>query len=143
MRWAPISLHLLGAGLNEAGDSGRGRDGAAVGPAAASHDVWLNYELGGCWRSCSRRDEAIRFYTAARAIRPETAHELAHALESAGRVRRGHRRVPRSQAAAPGNARHLGCLGLLKEGGCPPEAGRYRAAAAAGREAIRLKPDVP
>ena len=47
-------------------------------------DVWINYELGKVLEKLSRLDEAIRFYTAARAIRPETAHELAHALEKRG-----------------------------------------------------------
>ena len=43
----------------------------------------------------------------------------------------------------PGNARHLGCLGnALKDKGLSREAGEMlEAAVAAGREAIRLKPD--
>ena len=47
-------------------------------------DVWINYGLGQVLEKQSRGDEAIRFYTAARAIRPETAHELAHVLEQRG-----------------------------------------------------------
>ena len=47
-------------------------------------DVWVNYALGTVLEKLRARDEAIRFYTAARAIRPETAHELAHALERRG-----------------------------------------------------------
>ena len=57
--------------------------------------VWVNCWLlrdlrvpfGGTKQSGVGReggDEAIRFFTAARAIRPETAHQLAHALEKRG-----------------------------------------------------------
>ena len=57
--------------------------------AAARHpgDVWVNYDLARLLEQLRppRREEAIRYYTAARALRPETAHELAHALEDTGR----------------------------------------------------------
>ena len=69
-------------------------------------DVWVNYALGRVLEKLSRRDEAIRFYTAARSIRPETAHELAHALAKRGDSDEAHRRVPRSQGARPAIARH-------------------------------------
>ena len=79
----------------------------------------------------------------ARALRPETAHELAHALAGRGRgdeavvVFRALTRI-RSE-----NGRHWGCLGvLLQERG--DRAGAKAAlekAVEALREAIRLKPD--
>ena len=37
-------------------------------------DVWLNYNLASCLQDLARRDEAIRYFSAARATRPETAH---------------------------------------------------------------------
>ena len=99
---------------------------------------------GRCWNSAGRLDEAIRFYTAARAIRPETAHELAHALEKRGDSDESlavHRDL---NALRPGNATILGCLGrLLKAKGLAREASEALAAAeAAEREAERLRPTV-
>ena len=106
-------------------------------------DVWVNYELGTVLEKLSRRDEAIRFYTAARSIRPETAHELAHALEKRGDSDEAIAVFRDLNELRPGNARHLGCLGkVLKAKGLSREADEaFEAAVAAGREAVRLKPD--
>jgi hypothetical protein len=54
-------------------------------------DVWLNYDLGRELEAVHppRTEEAIGYYTAARALRPETGHELAHALEERSRGDRG------------------------------------------------------
>ena len=59
----------------------------------------------------ARRDEAIRFYTAARAVRPETAHELAHALAARGQTEDAIAVFRDSGPAAPGDAQALACLG--------------------------------
>ncbi len=57
--------------------------------AAGRHpgDVWVNYALAVALDSLrpSAREESVRYYTASRALRPETAHELAHLLERMGR----------------------------------------------------------
>ena len=79
-----ISLHLLGTALNEAGDSALAESVLRAAQQKHPGDVWVNYALGAVLEKISRRDEAIRFYTVARAIRPETAHSLAHALETRG-----------------------------------------------------------
>ena len=107
-------------------------------------DVWINHELGKVLESRGRPDEAIRFYTAARAIRPETAHELAHALEKRGDSDESlavHRDLNKLR---PGNATILGCLGrLLKAKGLAKEASEaLEAAEVAEREMERLKPTV-
>src|SRR5262249_53048716 len=49
-------------------------------------DVWVNFVLAEALDGLrpSAREEAVRYYTAARALRPETAHELAHLLERMG-----------------------------------------------------------
>ena len=75
-------------------------------------DVWINYELGRVLEN-SRPDEAIRFYTAARAIRPETAHELAHALEKRGDSDEAIAVFRDLNKLRPGDATILGCLGRL------------------------------
>jgi len=138
-----ISLHLLGAGLNDAGDSARAESVLRLAQQRHPGDVWVNYTLGTVLVKLSRRDEAIRFYTAARAIRPETAHELAHALDSRGSSDEAIAVFRNLKELRPGNAWHLGCLGhALKQKGLSREASEtLEAAVTAGREAIRLKPD--
>ena len=143
----PISLQLLGSALM--GQIGRGDSSGAESVLRRAQqrypgDVWINHELGRCWRTRGRLDEAIRFYTAARAIRPETAHELADALEKRGDLDESiavHRDLNKLR---PGNATILGCLGrLLKAKGLPKEASEaFEAAEVAKREMERLRPTV-
>jgi serine/threonine-protein kinase len=138
-----ISVQLLGNGLSDAGDGALAESVLRTGLERHPGDVWVNHSLAKVLENQSRRDEAIRFYTAARSIRPETAHELAHALEKRGdsdeaiAVFRDLRRL------RPGNSRHLGCLGkALSQKGLSREADEIlEAAVAAWRSAVRLKPD--
>ncbi len=105
--------------------------------------MWINYDLARALENLARREEAIRYFTAARSLRPETAHELAHALEKKGEVAEAIGVFEDLRRLRPANGRHLGCLGLaLKKQGRSQEAGAIlEAAAAANREAIRLRPD--
>jgi serine/threonine-protein kinase len=138
-----ISLELLGTGLSYAG--GRALAESVLRTAQQKHprDVWVNYSLGNVLENLARRDEAIRFYTAERSIRPEMAHELAHLLEKRGESDDAIAVFRDLKRLRPGNARHLGCLGqALKAKGLAREAVEMLdAAVAAGREAIRLKPN--
>ena len=79
-----VSLDLLGKALASAGDLPEAE--AVLRAAQQRHpgDVWVNYDLARVLQRRSRRDEAIRFYTVARSIRPETAYELALLLEKRG-----------------------------------------------------------
>ena len=142
----PISLHLLGSALMRmsVGDLTVAESVLRRAQQLYPGDVWINHELGKVLESRGRLDEAIRFYTAARAIRPETAHELAHALEKRGDSDESlavHRDL---NALRPGNATILGCLGrLLKAKGLSKEASEaFAAAEVAEREMERLKPTV-
>jgi tetratricopeptide (TPR) repeat protein len=139
----PVSLHLLGAGLNDAGDSALAESVLRSAQERHPGDVWVNYALGFVLEKLSRRDEAIRFYTAARAIRPEMSHELAHALEARGQSDEAIAVFRDLRRLRPGNAKHLTCLGkALKHRGLSREANEaLEAAVAAGREQIRLKPE--
>ena len=74
-------------------------------------DVWLNYDLARALEKLARREEAIRYYTAARMLRPETAHELAHALGKKGESEEAIGVFHDLARMRPGNGRHLGCLG--------------------------------
>src|SRR5262249_16971408 len=108
-----------------------------------SGDVWVNYDLARVLEQLSRRDGAIRFYTAARAVRPETAHEPAHALASKGESDEGIEIFQDLARLRPKNGRHLVCLGsALQERGRSKEAAAVlEQAIAALRDLIRLKPD--
>jgi tetratricopeptide (TPR) repeat protein len=138
-----ISLHLLGTGLNDAGDSARAESVLRTAQERHPSDVWVNYALGAVLDELSRRNEAIRFYTAARAIRPETAHELAHALAKRGDSEESIAVFRDLKGLKPGNIRHLSCLGTeLKAKGHSREADEtLEAAVAAGRRAIELRPN--
>jgi tetratricopeptide (TPR) repeat protein len=105
-------------------------------------EVRLHLEMARVMHAMARPEEAIRHYTAARAIRPETAHDLAHVL---------HRRGDTDAAIAvfrdltrrrPTNAIHTVCLSYLlvnqRRFGEVHEA--LITAVAANREAIRLRP---
>jgi tetratricopeptide (TPR) repeat protein len=109
-------------------------------------DVWVNYNLARLLEQLHppRTEEAIRFYSVARGLRPETAHELAHALERRGRGDEAVVVFRDLTGRRSGNGRHWGCLGqLLKERGdrAGSEAALAKAVAAL-RETIRLKPDL-
>ena len=114
--------------------------------AAGRHpgDVWVNHALAGALDRLgpSAREEAVRYYTAARALRPETAHELAHLLERMARGAESEAVFRDLTNRRPENARHLGCLGrYLKENGRAADAAPILdRAVAVANETIRLKP---
>jgi tetratricopeptide (TPR) repeat protein len=138
-----ISLQLLGTGLSDAGDKDKAESVLRTAQQRHPRDVWVNFELGKVLEKQSRRDEAIRFHTAARAIRPETAHALAIALENRGESDSAIAVFRDLRALRPRSVRHLAFLGrALKERGLSREADEILdAAVALGREAIRKKPD--
>ena len=110
---APTAV-LLGVALEGAGD----RE-AAVGllrRAVARHpdDVWVNFGLAGALARLrpAPREEAVRYYTAARALRPETAHDLAHLLDEMGRGAEAEATFRDLVDRRPDNARHLACFGV-------------------------------
>jgi serine/threonine-protein kinase len=139
----PISLQLLGSGLNAAGDRALAESVLRRAQQRYPRDVWLNYELGKVLLGLSRHDEAIRFLTAARSLRPETAHELAHALEARGDWDEAIAVFCDLIVRRPQAIRHVVCLsGALKVRGRSPEvAAVLERAVAAQREAVRLQPD--
>jgi len=141
---------LLGTGLNDAGDSDLAASVLRSAQQLFPADVWVNYSLATVLEKLSRRDEAILFYTAARAIRPETAHALAHALKSRGDSDRAVAVFRNLKRLRPGNSRHLACLvSALEEKGLAQEATEVIKTSLApgrmdlysGQEFIRLRPD--
>jgi eukaryotic-like serine/threonine-protein kinase len=136
-----VSRHLLGNSLMVAGDSATAE---IVLRSAQRHfpgDVWINYDLAHVLVERNRRDDAIRFYTAARSLRPETAHTLAHALVDRGESDEAIAVFQDLTRRRPKNGGHWACLGVfLKKRGLPGSGAVLQTAVAACREAIRLKP---
>jgi serine/threonine-protein kinase len=139
----PISLHLLGTGLSAAGDTTMAEMVLRKAQRRHPRDAWVNYALAGVLTKLNRLDESIRFYTAAQAVLPESAHELAHVLERRGDSDEALEVFRDLKRLRPGDARNLACLGTaLHHKGLLREADEtYRAAVVAGRDEIRRHPD--
>ena len=106
-------------------------------------DVWINYDLARALEKLARRPEATRYHTAARALRPETAHELAHALQQQGEGDEAIAVLEDLRRLRPSNGRHLACLAkALKARGRSKEAAPIlEEAVAAERAAVAARPD--
>jgi superkiller protein 3 len=91
----------------------------------------------------ARRNEAIRFYTAARSIRPEVAHTLAHALDQNGEPDQAIALFQELTRLRPNTGRHFRCLGvILRTRGRAPEAAKVtEAALKLLREDVRQRPE--
>jgi len=140
---SPISLDLLGRALKDAGDAAAAVAVLRRAQERYPKDVWINYDLARSLEKLARREEAIRYYTAARSLHPETAHELAHALGYNGEREQEIAILEDLRRLRPESGRHLGCLGrALEEQGRLPEANTaLEAAAAANRQAVDLRPE--
>jgi len=107
-------------------------------------DVWANYVLAATLTDLRppAREEAVRYYTAARSLRPETAHALAHLLDEMGRRDEALTVFADLVARRPKDPCNLGCYGSsLKERGRPEAAAILDRAVAAASAAIRVRPD--
>jgi serine/threonine-protein kinase len=107
------SVQLLAEGLRR---SGAGAEAEAVlrrGQRRHPSDPWLNYALGHLLHQRAAPDlaEAVRYYEAARATRPEIGHDLAHALESLKRPEDAAALLAELCRLRPANRRHHYCLG--------------------------------
>ena len=138
----PISLDLLGRAFRNASDAAGAE--AVLRQAQQRHprDVWINYDLARTLEKQARSDEAIRYYTAARSLRPETAHELAHTLGYKGERDEEIAILEDLKRLRPDSGRHLGCLGraLQARGRMEEGAAMLEAAVVASREGVRKQP---
>jgi serine/threonine protein kinase len=89
------------------------------------------------------REEEVRYYSAARALRPETVHELAHVLDKMGRGAEAEATFRDPVARRPVAMRHLACFGrFLNFHGKVDEARKVlERATTATRAALELRPD--
>jgi serine/threonine-protein kinase len=107
------SLELLGSALTDSGDPKLAETILRNAQRRHPDDVWLNYELAECLEKLARNAEAVRFYMAARSIRPEVAHQLAHALAGIGENDEAIAVFQELTRLRPGIGRHFRCLGEL------------------------------
>jgi serine/threonine-protein kinase len=139
----PINVDLLGSALIRDGElltaEGVLRQGHRFHPS----DVWVNYNLAQVLEKEGRIEEAIRYYTAARSIRPESAHEMAHALCAKGEWDEAIAVFEDLVRRRPGNGENFECLGnALKARGRLGEAQKsYASAAAVFSAAILARPN--
>ena len=90
LEFGPLTALLLSRSLDEAGDSRAAAEILRASVIRYPGDLWTNFQLasllGDSVRSePARLDEAIRYYTAVRAIRPEMGWDLAALLARGGR----------------------------------------------------------
>jgi serine/threonine-protein kinase len=139
------SIQLLGVALVGVGEPRRAIEVLREARRHFPGDFWINYNLA--WYldrkvSPRQREEAIRYYTVAQAIRPDSAHQLAHALEDRGRIEEAVAILHDLTLRRPRSSRHLACLGgaLVAAGDARAAAEAFGRAEAAAREAIAREP---
>lgn len=119
----PVSIDLLGQALLRAGDKQLAE--VVLRKAQQRHpgDVWVNFDLAQLLEQQGKRQDAIRYYMAARAIRPETAHKLAHLLRDAGELDEAVVIFKQLSRLRPKEVRHVMCLArILNQAGRRAEA---------------------
>jgi tetratricopeptide (TPR) repeat protein len=138
-----VDLNLLGTALSEIGEASAAEDMLRTGCRRFRDDVWLNFDLARLLEQQSRGEEAIRYYSIARALRPETAHNLAHALEARGESVEALAVFEDLVQLRRDVGRHWACYGrLLKERGDRLKSIiALETAVAILSEKVRLKPD--
>jgi serine/threonine-protein kinase len=107
----PASVELLGRALRAAGAVEQAVVVLQEAQRLHPRDVWLNYELAETFKAQEKWGDAVRFYTAARSVRPVMGHSLGHALEHCGKRDEAVKVFAELTRLQPANARHHTCLG--------------------------------
>jgi serine/threonine-protein kinase len=138
-----VSLDLLGTALQGASDAPAGEKVLREAVRRHPSDVWINYDLAQTLEKSGHNEEAIRYYMAARVIRPETAHRLGHAFENKGDLDEAIRVFEDLARLRPKTGSHLCCLAnVLAARGRSKEAKEVRSAALAKlQEEVQRNPD--
>jgi serine/threonine-protein kinase len=108
----PASIQLLGRMLLSCNERARALTVLREGQRRHPQDVWLNYELAQLLATLPApgRDEAIGYFLAARALRPEIGHALAHVLAQRGQLDEARALFEELVRLRPNNPRHRNCL---------------------------------
>jgi eukaryotic-like serine/threonine-protein kinase len=141
----PTSLALLGQALFDAADLDTAE--SLLRPAQRRHpgDLGLNLLLAETLRARARSQEAIRYYTAARVIRPDAAHLLAHALIALGEPDEAIAVFRELARFRPSSVHYMTCLGRsFRMRGLSRQADVFAESALAEfREGARVRADDP
>jgi tetratricopeptide (TPR) repeat protein len=132
------TVAMLGAALRHGGDVEAALRWLEPAQRRDPGDVWFNYELAECLRLASppRVEEALRYYTAARALRPELGYTLAALLRQQGKKREALALFREVVRLRPDNAWYHNGLGAALAA-----SGDRKGSLAAFETALRLKPD--
>jgi eukaryotic-like serine/threonine-protein kinase len=107
-------------------------------------DPWIHFDLAGLLRKTvpPRIDEALRFHSIARALRPAMGHEVADMLRERGQPDEAIAILEGLTRLLPWHTRHWFCLGrAYTEAGRPADArAAFESASAAGLEAVKRYP---
>jgi tetratricopeptide (TPR) repeat protein len=118
-----VSLDLLGVSLFDEGDANAAADLLRKAQRSRPADGWLKYNLARVLHKLGKKEEAIRYFMAARTIHPETAHDLAHLLGNSGETDEAIAIFRDLARLRPTDGRHFMCLGwTLKNQGRMKEA---------------------
>jgi serine/threonine-protein kinase len=107
-------------------------------------DVSVNYELAAALTELRppAREEAVRYYTAARSLRPEGAHQLAHLLEEIGRGDEALAVYADLAVRRPYDVHNLACYGrCLQDQGSPEAAAVLDRVVASFSATVRSAPE--
>jgi tetratricopeptide (TPR) repeat protein/serine/threonine protein kinase len=134
----PASVELLGLALRTTGAVELAENALRQAQRRHPSDVWLNYQLAETLKAKKPTpwDEVVRFYTAARSLRPEIGHALGHALEAQGKEGEAAAVFAELTRLRPANPRHHTCLGCAL---CAQ--GKLVEAEAEHRWALKLAPN--
>jgi serine/threonine-protein kinase len=100
-------------------------------------DVWLNFDLAALLEA-TEPIEALRYYSVARAIRPELGHSMAHLLAKLKRTDEAIDLLKDLTRLRPTNREHFSCLAALYL-----EKNQFQAAEQAMVRALALEPNAP
>jgi serine/threonine-protein kinase len=145
-RWPVHSLGLLGITLIAAGEKDAVLELDRRAQLQHPDDAAVNANLGMSLKRAHppQIDEAIRFLTVARVLRPETGHVLAHLLEDRGRLDEAQAIFDDLTRLRPSFGGHWVCLAaVLRQRGDKAADAALEKAVAASRERLRSDPAFP
>ncbi len=140
-----INLHLLGTSLADVGESQAAEHVLRAGQGRFPDDLWLNLDLAFFLYAHAHYEEAIRYFSVCRALRPETALPLATLLAKQGELNEAISVFSDLLRRRPGGGLAWATYGgLLKErGDRAGSASALEKSVAISRERIRLRPNDP
>jgi serine/threonine-protein kinase len=105
-----VSLTLLGLGLHWGRDQKAEESVLRLAQQRHPRDPWINLLLARSLDSAGRKEEAIGYFMALRALRPAAAHQLGHLLQRQGRPEEAIAVFEDLTHLRPRDYSHLDCL---------------------------------